>query len=273
LSNARVGNPTFDGPRFGYVVVMKETTDLSEQPVAFDAESSKSAHLASSAFRGRVPVVLVFVGVPGSQSDTVITGLDRALIRFGERRVQLLVVVDANPSEVAARLKVTVPLISDAGLAEELNAQMDDQGRISSVILGNDGRILDVVRQLPTADQSSAVLVALERLTAEFPDRLGTLPEPDQNVEAIDDPTGARAKGDAPSFRQRLGWFTGDRAMEARALADTVADKADAPTAGGGNVLAAAEKAVSEAHGDSSVEEDDPVTSDMATREDVIEKL
>lgn len=253
----------------GYVGVMQDTMDHSEQPVAFDAESSKRGHLGSSDFRGRVPVVLVFVGAPGALSDTVIIGLDRALIRFGERRVQLLVVVDANPSEVAERLQVTVPLIADAGLAEELNAQMDHQGRISSVILGNDGRVLDVVRQLPTADQSSAVLVALERLTAEFPDRLGILPEVDQNVDAIDDPTGNRAKSDPPSFRQRFGWFTGDRAMEARALADTI----DTPIAGAETVLAAANVAVSEAHGDSSVEGSDPVTSDMATREDVIEKL
>ena len=248
---------------------MPETTDLSEQPLAFNAESSKKARLDSSAFRGRVPVVFAFVGPHGPEADSAIIGFDSALVRFGERRIQLLVVVDGYPSEVAARLGVTVPLITDDGLAEELNAQIDDQGRISSVILGNDGRVLDVVRQLPAEDQATAILVAIERLAAEFPDRFGILPAADENAEAIDDPTDVRQDGDAPSFRQRLSWLTGDRDSEAEALADTVA----APSAAGETVLAAAKKAVSEAHGDSSVAESDPVTSDVANRDDVNEKL
>ena len=248
---------------------MSELTDLSEQPISFNAESSKKARLDSSAFRGRVPVVSVFVGAHGPEADSAILGLDGALIRFGERRIQLLVVVDGYPSEVADRLAVTVPLITDDGLAEELNAKVDGQGRISSVILGNDGRVLDVVRQLPVDDQASAILVAVDRLAAEFPDRFEILPESDENAEAIDDPTNVRENGDAPSFRQRLSWITGDRASEAKALADTV----DAPPSSAGTVLAAAKKAVSDAHGDSSVAESDPVTSDVASRDDVIEKL
>lgn len=248
---------------------MPETSDLSEQPLAFNAESSKKARLDSSAFRDRVPVVLAFVGPHGPEADSAIIGFDSALVRFGERRIQLLVVVDGYPSEVAARLGVTVPLITDDGLAEELDAQIDDQGRISSVVLGNDGRVLDVVRQLPAKDQASAILVTIERLASEFPDRFGILPAADENAEAIDDPTNIRQEGDAPSFRQRLSWLTGDRDSEAEALADTVA----APSSAGETVLAAAKKAVSEAHGDSSVAESDPVTSDVANRDDVNEKL
>lgn len=248
---------------------MPDPADLSEQPLTFNAESSKKARLGSSAFRGRVPMVLVFVGAHGPEADVAILRLDSALIRFGERRIQLLVVVDGYPSEVADRLAVKVPLITDDGLAEELNAQVDDQGRISSVILGNDGRVLDVVRQLPAEDQASAILVTVERLAAEFPDRFAILPEADENAEAIDDPTNIRENGDAPSFRQRLSWLTGDRDSEAEALADTVG----APPAAAETVLAAARKAVSDAHGDSSVAESDPVSSDVANRDDVIEKL
>lgn len=248
---------------------MPEFTDLSNQPLEFDAESSKEKRLGSSAFRGRVPVVFAFVGPHGPQADAAILNLDHALVHFGERRTQLLVVVDGYPSEVAARLRVSVPLITDDGLAEELNAHVDDHGRLSSVILGNDGRVLDVVRQLPAADQASAILVTIDRLAAEFPDRFGVLPGSDENSEAIDDPTNVREIGDAPSFRQRLSWLTGDRASEAKALADTV----DSPTSSAGAVLAAAKKAVSDAHGDSSVAESDPVTSDVASRDDVIEKL
>ena len=190
---------------------MAETHDLSEQPLTFDAESSKKARLDSSAFRGRVPVVLAFVGDHGPRADTAILSLDRAHARFGERRIQLLVVVDGYPTEVAQRLGVTVPLITDDGLAKELNAQTDEQGRMSSVVLGNDGRVLDVVRQLPADDQASAILLAVERLAAEFPDRFTVLPEADENPEEIDDPTRTTTAVDNPSFRQRLNWLEGVR--------------------------------------------------------------
>ncbi len=255
---------------------MPDLSDLSEQPLTFNAESSKKARLDASAFRGRVPVVITFVGPHGPVADSAIVGLDKALIRFGERRIQLLVVVDGYPSEVAARLGVSVPLITDDGLAEELNARVDEQGRISSVILGNDGRVLELVRQLPADDQASAILVTVERLAAEFPDRFAILPDTDENAgaidnaELVDDRTNVRQIGDAPSFRQRLSWLTGDREGEAKALADAVG----APPAAAETVLAAAKKAVSDAHSDSAVTERDPVTSsDVASRDDVIENL
>ena len=125
------------------------------------------------------------------------------------------------------------------------------------------------MRLLPVDDQASAILVAVDRLAAEFPDRFAILPESDENGEAIDNPSIVRENGDAPTLRQRLSWLTGDRASEAKALADTV----DAPPSSDGTVLAAAKKAVGEAHGDSAVVESDPVTSDVASRDDVIKKL
>ena len=260
--------------RAGYLGCMADTHDLSEQPLTFDAESSKKARLDSSAFRGRVPVVLAFVGDHGPCADKAILCLDSAHVRFGERRIQLLVVVDGYPTEVAQRLGVTVPLITDDGLAKELNAQTDEQGRMSSVVLGNDGRVLDVVRQLPADDQSSAdrasaILLAVERLAAEFPDRFTVLPEADENPEEIDDPTRTRTAVDSPSLRQRLNWLTGDRNNEAKALADAVVPNGTPDS----TVVAAAKQAVREAHGDSSVAEDDPVTSDVASPDDVIGKL
>lgn len=178
----------------GTTLRMSEIFDVSTQPLSFDAESSKKARLDATAFRGRVPVVLAFVGAAGPDADAAILSFDESHIRFGERRIQLLVVVDGYPAEVATRLGVSVPLITDDGLGVELDAEVDDQGRICSVILGNDGRVLNAVRQLPTEDQASAVLVDIERLTIEFPDRFATLPEADENPEEIADPTGEKSE-------------------------------------------------------------------------------
>jgi hypothetical protein len=177
----------------GTTLRMSENFDLSAEPLSFDAESSKKARLDATAFRGRVPVVLAFVGAAGPDADAAILSFDQAHIRFGERRIQLLVVVDGYPTEVAARLGVAVPLITDDGLGAELDAEVDDQGRICSVILGNDGRVLNAVRQLPTEDQAAAVLLDIERLTMGFPDRFGILPEVDENPEEVADPTGEQS--------------------------------------------------------------------------------
>lgn len=187
----------FVSPLRGYVAIMPETNDISDSPITFDVESSKKARLDSSAFRGRVPVVFAFVGDHGPSADVAILNLDRSLVHFGEQRIQLLVVVDGQPSDVAQRLGVTVPLISDDGLAEELNAQVDDQRLLRSVVVGNDGRVLELVRHEPSDDQASAILFAVERLRAEFPDRFGVLPNVDENdiVERHDSP--AREPGDA----------------------------------------------------------------------------
>lgn len=247
---------------------MPDKNDTSEQPVTFDAESSKHSRLDSSAFRGRVPVVLAFVGVHGPNADAAIISLDSALLRFGERRIQLLVVVDGYPSEVAKRLGVAVPLITDDGLRDELDARVED-GRTSSVILGNDGRVLEVVRHLPADDCASAILLVVERLTAEFPGRFSVLPEFDEDTTELADPNGDMSTFTGPSFRQRLSWLTGDRDREAKALADSIEPNHTANE----TVLAAAAQAVSDAHGDAHVEESDPLTSDVATPDDVVKQM
>jgi hypothetical protein len=160
-----------------------------EEPVEFAAAGSRHRTLDAAAFRHRVPVVLSFIG-SGDDTDHLITTFDERLHRFGEHCVQLIVVVDAGAAETAERLGVSVPLMEDDGLSERLDARRDELGRVSSVILATDGRAMDVVRQLPAQDQTLAILVALERLTEQFPDRFEPLPsdvgdEPDLVLDPL----------------------------------------------------------------------------------------
>lgn len=150
--------------------------DFEHQPVQFEGSSNKKPRLQANDFRGKVPMVLTFVGAPDEQNDEIIQNLNASLIRFGERRVQLLVVIDGDPTVVSDRLMLNISLISDDGLAAELNANRTDEDPVVSIILGNDGMILDVVRQLPADDQAAAILVSVDRLMAEFPDRFIVLP-------------------------------------------------------------------------------------------------
>jgi hypothetical protein len=166
--------------------------DLENRPVSFKGESNKKQKMLNATdFRGRVPVVLTFVGPTNPTSDHMIVDLDSSLISFGQRRVQLLVVVEEDPTALSERLDVRVPLMFDRNLTKDLAAQIDEQGRIASVILGNDGMALDVVRQAPTEGQAGAILVAVDRLSEQFPDRFETLPDPfgSQGPEIIGDPT------------------------------------------------------------------------------------
>jgi peroxiredoxin len=176
---------------------MNENVDLEREPIQFAAKSSKAKKIDAHAFRGKVPVVMTFVGPTNEASERIIADLNLSLVQFGRRRVQLLVVVDDDPYIISARLDVHVPLICDHDLTTELGAEIDKEGRIASVIIGNDGMALDVVRQLPIEGQAAAILVALDRLTEQFPERFTTLPDdadplaigPSELSEVIEDPT------------------------------------------------------------------------------------
>ena len=178
------------------------TRDLEHQPLQFEGTSNKKSCLQASDFRGKVPMVLTFVGAPDEKNDKIIDNLNESLIRFGQRRVQLLVVVDGDPALVSDRLQLNVPLVTDEGLAAELNAERADGEPLLSVILGNDGMVLEVVRQLPADDQAAAILVAVDRLMAQFPDRFEVLPnhppEDKEQTELLADPTKLSAATEQP---------------------------------------------------------------------------
>ncbi len=168
-------------------------TDLEHEPVQFEGASNKKPTMGAADFRGKVPVALVFVGAPDEETDDIIKKLNASLIRFGERRVQLLIVVDGDPKVVSDRLVLNVPLVSDDGLALELSADRSDDDRVVSIILGTDGMALGAVRQLPADDQAAAILVAIDRLIEQFPDRFEVLPTRPSGdttqTELVADPT------------------------------------------------------------------------------------
>jgi hypothetical protein len=81
----------------------------------------------------------------------------------------------------------------DHGLAAQLATGVDREGRIASVILGNDGMALDTIRQAPIHGQAAAILLAVDRMTERYPERFQTLPDPfaSPSTEIIEDPTHA----------------------------------------------------------------------------------
>jgi hypothetical protein len=165
--------------------------DLEHQPLAFGGLSSKG-YLQESDFRDRVAVVLSFVAGVAEGSASVIQNLDRSLLSFAQRRVQLIVVLPDEPVSISRKLLTHVPLLRDENLRSELFADHPSPGQIASVIIGNDGMALDIVRQEVVADQAAAILVSLDRLKVQFPKRFSVLPDPYANKteELIEDPLG-----------------------------------------------------------------------------------
>jgi len=67
----------------------------------FHASSSRGKALSLSDFRGKVPVVLVFVG-PLDPAGAEAADFDRHQVDFGRERVQLLLVAHADGADVRA---------------------------------------------------------------------------------------------------------------------------------------------------------------------------
>lgn len=153
------------------------STSSIDRQVTFSGRTSKRSHRHSDQdFVGRVPVVLSFVGLPDESTDRLIRELDASLYRFSQQRVQLMAVTGSDPQEWADRLGVNVTILQDPDLATQLDAEVDDQGHIASVIIDNEGWAIEVVRQMPGDDPAAAVLIALDRLRREFPERMSALP-------------------------------------------------------------------------------------------------
>lgn len=112
----------------------------------FHASSSRGKALSLSDFRGKVPVVLVFVGPLDAEGLDMIE-LDRRQVDFGRERVQLLVVAHADGADVRAVpfSGLNLPVLADPH--DELVASFGEDGRASgfAVILDKQGQLVERV--------------------------------------------------------------------------------------------------------------------------------
>ncbi len=133
----------------------------------FHASSSRGKALSLSDFRGKVPVVLVFVGaLEPERADLV--DLNRRQVEFGRERVQLLVVAHAGGADVRA-----VPF---SGLDLPVLADPHNELRASFVgdekPLGDVAVILDKQGNLVERLQLTAGVEGLLARVRELGDRL-----------------------------------------------------------------------------------------------------
>jgi len=110
----------------------------------FSASSSRGQALALTDFRGKVPVVLVFVGPLDPSSDAV-ADLDRHHIDFGHERVQLLVVAQADGAEVreVPSSGLELPVLADPHGELRTTYAGDRGAEAFAVVLDTEGQVVE----------------------------------------------------------------------------------------------------------------------------------
>jgi peroxiredoxin len=121
-------------------------TAADDGPTRFAAPSSVGHVLRSEDFLGKVPVTLVFCP-EGPDTDRLLQALDDVFPRFGEVRVQLLVVLGVDAAEIARRhdaLGVHLPLLADPDGRLALDHGVTSAGaHVHAFVMDRDGRIVD----------------------------------------------------------------------------------------------------------------------------------
>lgn len=134
----------------------------------FSLPASTGQTLSFDSFRGKVPMVIVFLGDPPPEDDgSLLTALDSHLKDFGSQRSQLLVVIRATARkarEVADELELSVPLLADASgtMARDHGAE-DDQGQrhLVALVVDKEGAIKRRFDPLPLEEGPDDAIEAL----------------------------------------------------------------------------------------------------------------
>ncbi len=128
----------------------------------FHASSSRGKALSLSDFKGKVPVVLVFVGTLDPQAHSLVD-LDHHLVDFGRERVQLLVVAHADGADVRAVpfSGLNVPVLADPHDDLVATFGRGEAGAGFAVILDKQGNPVDNVT---LTDGAEGLLTRLREL-------------------------------------------------------------------------------------------------------------
>lgn len=109
----------------------------NQQIQGFRLPASTGHTLDFEAFRGKVPVALVFVSDPQSlEGDSIIEELDRRLKDFGSERSQVLVVsrlTARGAREVADDRGLAIPILADASGAMARDFDADTESIVAVV--------------------------------------------------------------------------------------------------------------------------------------------
>lgn len=148
--------------------------DATRHIEPFSLPASTGMTLSLDSFKGKVPLVLVFLADIESEEDlALLEALDDRLKEFGERRSQVLAVARATARqtrELADDLELSIAVLADASgaMARDYEAD-DDEGRTRriAVVADEDGKLKRRYDPLPLdGDVETAVKGLVETVQA-----------------------------------------------------------------------------------------------------------
>jgi peroxiredoxin len=143
----------------------------------FRAPSNKGHTLGPESFQDHLAIALFFLDGLESEDVETFWSFDALLPEFGARRVQLLGVVPATPSDLRERTSeasVTVLADEDGSIR---NAFGTDVPTPFTVIVDRHGVVAEVVRG-ERGDHARSVLAFVDRLLEDRPEDVEVHPEP-----------------------------------------------------------------------------------------------
>jgi peroxiredoxin len=133
----------------------------------FRLAASTGQTLALDSFKGKVPVVIVFVDLTSDEDRELLEELSAHHKDFGKERSQILAVARATARETreaSEDMGLSIPILADASGAMARDYQAEDEGgntRRVAVVADKDGRVVRHFDPLPVQDDPTGVTEAL----------------------------------------------------------------------------------------------------------------
>jgi peroxiredoxin len=141
-----------------------ETADRIED---FSLPASTGQTLGIDSFRGKVPMVIVFVDPNSDEDRNLLTELSSRHKDFGSERSQILAVARITAKDtrqIADDMGLSVPVLADASgaMARDYDAEdADGRTRRVAVVADKEGRLVRRFDPLPIQDDPTGVAEAL----------------------------------------------------------------------------------------------------------------
>jgi peroxiredoxin len=146
---------------------MTESQESSALIADFSLPASSGQTLGIDSFRGKVPIVIVFVDPNSPDDRDLLENLGAHHKDFGAERSQILAVARATAREtrqIGEELGLTIPILADASgaMARDYDAE-DEAGNTKrvAVVADKEGRLVRRFDPLPVQDDPTAVTEAL----------------------------------------------------------------------------------------------------------------
>lgn len=132
----------------------------------FRLAASTGQTLALDSFKGKVPLVVVFIDLASEEDRELLEALSAHHKDFGSERSQILAVARATARETrqaSEDMGLSIPVLGDASgsMARDYDAEVDGRTKRVAVVADKEGRLIRRFDPLPTDDDPTGVIEAL----------------------------------------------------------------------------------------------------------------